>query len=99
MKGYFCIDCGKEAPVTIRDGRAWFYCNCSGLRRLYAFYREIDNEYDNNEDFESNENICYNNALAIIKQYLREEVFISKVAKDTHLDKVIVKSILYDTFE
>ena len=46
MRGYFCVDCGKEVPATIKDNSMLFHCSCNGMYKRFAYFREIENEND-----------------------------------------------------
>ena len=106
MKGYFCVHCGKEVPVTIKKDRTWFYCECSGEYSHVAYFRKIEDKNERNKTESDNEieihdtiRVNYYEANEIIKRYLSNNVFISKVVEDTHLDIAMVNSVLSDLFE
>ena len=103
MKGYFCVDCDKEVPSTIKDGHMWFYCSCNGQYKKVAYFREIDDKNKTESEFEieihDTIRVNYYEAKEIIKLYLSKNVFISKVVEDTHLDIAMVNSVLSGLFE
>ena len=101
MKGYFCVHCGKEVPMTIRDGETVFYCECNGRYTKFAYFREIDYKNMTENEIEAHDTIHVNyyEAKEIIKLYLSKNIFISKVVEDTHLDIAMVNSVLSGLFE
>ena len=106
MKGYFCVDCGKEILATIRNDETIFYCECNGTYTKFAYFRKIDDknefdktEYNNEIKVYDTTHVNYYEANKFIKLYLSKNVFISKVVEDTHLDISMVNRVLSDLFE
>ena len=46
MKGYFCVDCGKEVPVVTRNNVTMFYCECNGVFKHVAYLRDVDDKLE-----------------------------------------------------
>ena len=101
MKGYFCVSCGKEVPVTIRNGETVFYCECNGRYTNFAYFREIDHKNMTENEIEIHDvlDIPYYNAREIVKECLKENIHISWVAEKTHLDFDMIEEVLHDLFE
>lgn len=101
MKGYFCVHCGEEVPVTIKDNRTWFYCKCTDAYNHVAYYREIDknDEKENETEIKDVLDVPYYKAKEKVKEYLRNNVFVSVVAEKTCLDLDMIQQVLYDLFE
>lgn len=101
MKGYFCVNCGKEVPMTVKDGKTMFYCECNGVYNELAYFREIDDKNKINNEIEINDvlDVPYYKAREIVKKYLKENIYISVVAEKTCLDFDMIETVLHDLFE
>ena len=101
MKGYFCVHCGKEVPITIKKDRTWFYCECMGTYNHVAYFREIEDKSKTESEIEIHDVLdvsCYS-AEEKVKEYLRNNVFVSAVAAQTCLDFDVIKKVMFDLFE